>query len=77
VNQRLGAIGPPAPGNKAGHASAKGACFIVGRPADGAIGEGMGAYHCPVDVVSHVFEEGSAVAFLQSLEDFVNTGRCK
>src|SRR5580700_5809038 len=38
--------------------------------------ERVGAHHGPVDVVSYVFEEGSAVALLESLEDFANTLGC-
>jgi hypothetical protein len=36
-------------------------------------GEGVGAHHCPVDVVSYQFEERGAVAVLKSLEDLANT----
>src|SRR5271168_3465192 len=38
--------------------------------------EGMRAHDDPVDVVSHVFEEGSAVAALKSLKDFANAVGC-
>src|SRR5580698_881630 len=38
--------------------------------------ERVGAHHGPVDVVSYMFEEGSAVALLKSLEDFANTLGC-
>ena len=34
------------------------------------------AHHYPVNVVSHVFDEGSSVAVFQSLEDFANTVGC-
>jgi hypothetical protein len=39
-------------------------------------GQGMGSHHCPVHVVSHPFEERSAVAVLKALKDFANTFRC-
>src|ERR1700677_605509 len=41
-----------------------------------ATGEGVGAHHCPVDVVSYPFEERSAVAVLKSLKDLANTVGC-
>jgi hypothetical protein len=34
--------------------------------------ERVGAHHDPVDIVSDVFEEGSAVAVLQAFEDIAN-----
>jgi hypothetical protein len=36
-------------------------------------GEGVGAHHFPVDVVSYPFEERSAFAVLKFLEDLANT----
>jgi hypothetical protein len=39
-------------------------------------GEGVGPHHGPIDVVSYLFEEGSAVAVLKSLENFANTVGC-
>src|ERR1700734_3440326 len=39
-------------------------------------GEGVRPHYGPVDVVRYVFEEGSAVAVLKSLEDFANTVGC-
>src|SRR6202007_1952133 len=39
-------------------------------------GKGVGAHHCPVDVVSYPFEERGAVAVLKSLEDLANTVWC-
>jgi hypothetical protein len=39
-------------------------------------GEGVRPHYCPIDVVSYVFEEGSAVAVLKSPEDFANTFNC-
>src|ERR1700756_4752398 len=38
--------------------------------------ERVGSHHGPVDVVGDVFEEGSTVAHLESLEDFANTLGC-
>jgi hypothetical protein len=38
--------------------------------------EWMGPFHNPVHVVSHVFEEGSAVAVLKSFKDFANIVGC-
>ena len=39
-------------------------------------GEWMSSHHRPINVVSHVFEEGGAVAILEPLEDFANSVRC-
>jgi hypothetical protein len=39
-------------------------------------GQRMGSHHCPVDVVSHPFEERSAVAVLKALKEFSNTFGC-
>jgi hypothetical protein len=39
-------------------------------------GKWVSAHHYPVDVVSHLFEERSAVAVLKSFKDFTNTFRC-
>jgi|GEM_PF-7085195 len=36
-------------------------------------GEGVRPHYGPVDIVSYLFEEGSAVAVFKSLEDFANT----
>src|ERR1700756_4389942 len=38
--------------------------------------ERVGAHHGPVDVLSYVFKEGSAVALFKSVKDFANTLGC-
>jgi hypothetical protein len=39
-------------------------------------GKGVGSLYDPIYVVGNVLEEGSAVAVLESLEDFADTVKC-